>query len=76
MKYSLFFARKKDLIINVKAQQEKRKSTKSKIIPLRVSLSSSDFPIVLSIGQFNECCQTNPAYAGKVKLPAAVNHDR
>lgn len=46
------------------------------MILLRVSLSSSDFPIVLSIGQFNERCQTNPAYAGKVKLPAAVNHDR
>lgn len=37
-------------------------------------MSSLDFPILLSIGQSSKCCQTNPLYAGKDKLP--VEHEK
>lgn len=40
---------------------------KSKVLFLRSSLSSLYFGIVLSIGQSNNCCQTNPFYASKEK---------
>lgn len=33
------------------------------------------FPIVVSIGQSNECCQTNPFYVGIDKLQAIVSQD-
>lgn len=45
------------------------------ILFLRSALTSLDFPIVVCVGQFNECSKTNLFYVDAEKLPAVVNHD-
>lgn len=46
------------------------------ILLLRVSQNSLDFPIVLSMGQSSEYCQTNLFYAGKGRLPVVVGNKK